>query len=259
MKRLLLICLISVLFFCSCEEKHGNSSNTNKILKPQTFSTLTTAQKTTKSQINNYITTTKLQKSTTTSSTKTIKTTTISKKTSTTTIKQKSKIKKDTIPVDKFNSLKEMVSKAKSYKTVDDIYKSSGFDKNGSYYIKFTKERLTMLLGERKIFIPVFPDKTKFLGGELQALGCYRFKIKIKNKFDANLYVYTYKNAKDNAIKDYKEKFNINNKIIYSDSDNFEYLWNYNDYYICLIPYYQLDNSLIKSFINNLEFNCINV
>lgn len=240
MKKLIIILVCVILSFCSCEVKQKISNA--KTTKLQTSTATTTSKTTTKPHL-----------STTTSSTKTIKTTTISKKASTTTIKQKSKIKKDTIPVDKFNSLKEMVSKAKSYKTVDDIYKSSGFDKNGSYYIKFTKERLTMLLGERKIFIPVFPDKTKFLGGELQALGCYRFKIKIKNKFDANLYVDTYKNAKDNAIKDYKEKFSINGRKIYY---NLDYLWENNGYYVALSADYELPDDYIKDFIENLSFKC---
>ena len=163
-------------------------------------------------------------------------------------------IKEDIIVTDRFTSINQMIEKAKTYKTLDDIYESSGYPKNGHYYLRFSEERLTAILEDRIIIVPKGSADYEFLEGGLSAPGYYYFSFRYpKGSFE--LFVDTYKDS-SNLKKGQKPVFNINGTDVYEDVG---YFWFYNGFCINVRPLYKLSENELAEMIDNLNFTTITI
>ena len=163
-------------------------------------------------------------------------------------------IKMEIIPIDKFTTIEQMIAKAKAYKTLDDVYKSSGYDPKVGYYLNFSKEKLTMIFKDKKIIVPKIPNDYEFSNGGLHPDGYYFFDFSYpKGRFE--LLVYTYK-IPSKLKKHQKPIYNINGIEVY-EGDGYCYFWLYENYYINVKPTYKMSKDEMKELIDNLNLTVV--
>lgn len=183
-----------------------------------------------------------------TTTNKTAKTTTAKKQTVKRQQDKTTGIKKEVIPIDRFTSIDQMISKAKTYKTLDDVYESSGFDQNGHYYLNFSEKKLTMIFEDRIIIAPKSSADYELLKGGLYPQGYYYFSFRY-SKGSFELFVDTFKDS-SKLKKGQKPIYNINGTDVYEDVG---YLWFYNGYCINVRPPYKLSEKELAEMIDNLN------
>ncbi len=167
----------------------------------------------------------------------------------------------DKVASDHFKTIDEMISKAKTYKTIDDVYKSAGLKNDDSYYSPFSEKLMTRLLVDRKLTVPTFPEGTTI---DFSALGphCYVFSIVYKERgFVLNIY-----NTKDIGVEFSElELYDTINGVdiytIYTNSQNMQdfLLMFYDGYPVVLNTWGKNDKSIEKEFLSSIVFTTVDL
>ncbi|MBQ2676922.1 MAG: hypothetical protein IJF54_05955 [Clostridia bacterium] len=153
------------------------------------------------------------------------------------------------IPIDRFSSIEEMIAKAKTYKTLEDVYLSAGCDMNQGYYMPFSEQALESIFKDKMIIVPVLSNDVQLAVGRLFPFG-YIFEL-VFNEKRCNLYICTYK---EREVDIPKYSLTINDTEVFVT--NSSYYWYFNDYYIEMDSDY-MDFDEATDLIKNLSFTTI--